>query len=87
MVEATHGDLRFTAPLTGITAAVVGVILNLALFFAWHVMLPRGWEAAPDWVAAGIGLAAAVALFRYKTGVITLIGASAAAGLVAFLLG
>ena len=87
VVEATHGDLRFTAPLTGITAAVVGVILNLALFFAWHVMLPRGWEAGPDWVAAGIGLAAAVALFRYKTGVITLIGASAAAGLVAFLLG
>jgi chromate transporter len=33
-VESTHGQLRFTAPLTAITAAVVGVILNLALFFA-----------------------------------------------------
>jgi chromate transporter len=34
LVESTHGDLKFTAPLTAITAAVVGVILNLALFFA-----------------------------------------------------
>ena len=33
-VEATRGDLKFTAPLTGITAAVVGVILSLAVFFA-----------------------------------------------------
>ena len=40
LIESTHGDLRFTAPLTGITAAVVGVIVNLALFFAWHVLWP-----------------------------------------------
>ena len=40
LVETTHGQLRFTAPLTGITAAVVGVIVNLALFFAWHVFWP-----------------------------------------------
>jgi len=42
LVEATHGDLKFTAPLTAITAAVVGVILNLALFFAYHVLWPTG---------------------------------------------
>jgi hypothetical protein len=42
LVETTHGQLRFTAPLTGITAAVVGVIVNLALFFAWHVFWPQG---------------------------------------------
>ncbi|HWS02116.1 MAG TPA: chromate efflux transporter, partial [Gammaproteobacteria bacterium] len=36
IVEATRGELKFTAPLTGITAAVVGVIVNLAVFFAWH---------------------------------------------------
>ena len=47
LVEATHGDLKFTAPLTGITAAVVGVILNLALFFGWHVIWPQATEAAP----------------------------------------
>jgi len=86
LVEATHGDLRYTAPLTGITAAVVGVILNLALFFAYHVMLPRGWGGAVEWASVAIGLAAVVALFRYKVGVIPLIGACAAAGLVRYLL-
>ena len=45
LVETTHGQLRFTAPLTGITAAVVGVIVNLALFFAWHVLWPQGWQS------------------------------------------
>ena len=41
-VEATRDDVKFTAPLTGITAAVVGVILNLAVFFAYHVLWPSG---------------------------------------------
>jgi chromate transporter len=40
VVEATHGKLGFTAPLSAITAAVVGVILNLAMFFAYHVLWP-----------------------------------------------
>jgi hypothetical protein len=38
-VEATRYDVKFTAPLTGITAAVVGVAINLAVFFVWHVLL------------------------------------------------
>ena len=42
VIESTHGELRFTAPLTAITAAVVGVIVNLGAFFAWHVFWPRG---------------------------------------------
>jgi chromate transporter len=42
LVESTHGKLGFTAPLSAITAAVVGVILNLALFFAYHVLWPQG---------------------------------------------
>jgi chromate transporter len=46
LVEATHGDLKFTAPLTGIAAAVVGVMVNLAVF-AWHVLWPAGTDAAP----------------------------------------
>jgi len=41
LVEATRGELKFTAPLTAITAAVVGVILNLAVFFAWHTFWPE----------------------------------------------
>lgn len=87
LVEATHGDLRFTAPLTGITAAVVGVILNLALFFGWHVIWPRATEAAPfsggfEWVYALISVAAFFALWKYKMDVLKVIGACAAVGLV-----
>jgi len=81
LVEATHGDLRFTAPLSAITAAVVGVIVNLALFFAWHTFWPQGFAGSFDWAAAAIAVAAAVALFRFKVDVLTLLGASAVAGL------
>ena len=42
-VESTHNDLKFTAPLTAITAAVVGAIINLALFFGYHVLWPAGF--------------------------------------------
>ncbi|MBI5890305.1 MAG: chromate efflux transporter [Nitrosomonadales bacterium] len=82
LVETTHGDLKFTAPLTAITAAVVGVILNLGLFFGYHVLWPKGFEGAFDWVSALLALAAAVALFRFKRGVIEVIAASAVIGLV-----
>ena len=47
-VESTHNDLKFTAPLTAITAAVVGVILNLALFFGYHTLWPKGFGDAMD---------------------------------------
>ncbi|HXH01693.1 MAG TPA: chromate efflux transporter [Candidatus Competibacteraceae bacterium] len=82
LVEATRGDLKFTAPLIAITAAVVGVILNLALFFAYHVLWPEGFAGRFEWFSAVLGLAAAVALFRFRMGVIPLIGACAAVGLL-----
>ncbi len=82
LVEATHGDLKFTAPLTAITAAVVGVILNLALFFGYHVLWPKGFAGSFDWVSALIALAAVVALFRYKRSVMEVIAASALVGLL-----
>ncbi|MBT4075406.1 MAG: chromate transporter, partial [Gammaproteobacteria bacterium] len=80
-VEATRGDVKFTAPLTGITAAVVGVVLNLAVFFAYHVLWPQGFEHAFEWFAALIGAAAFIALFKYKAGIVKVIAASAACGL------
>jgi chromate transporter len=83
LVEATHGKLGFTAPLSAITAAVVGVILNLALFFAYHVVWPQGFGGRFDAVSAAIAVAAAVALFRYKVGVMTLLAGCAAVGLLA----
>jgi chromate transporter len=86
LVETTHGKLGFTAPLSAITAAVVGVILNLALFFAYHVWWPQGFQGAFDAVSAAITVAAAVALFRFKVGVLPLLGACAAAGLAFTLL-
>ncbi|HSI50327.1 MAG TPA: chromate efflux transporter [Ideonella sp.] len=80
-IESTHGKLKFTAPLTGITAAVVGVIANLAVFFAWHVLWPQGWAGRFDLFSALIGLGAGLALFRFKLGVIPVVVASALAGL------
>lgn len=82
LIESTHGNLKFTAPLTGITAAVVGVILNLAVFFAYHVLWPDGFGGAIEWLSAVIGIAAFTALWRYKVGVIPVIAACAALGLI-----
>ncbi len=82
LVEATHGKLGFTAPLSAITAAVVGVILSLALFFAGHVLWPQGFGGRFDAVSALIAAAAATALFRFKIGVLPVLGACALAGLL-----
>jgi chromate transporter len=81
LIEATRHDIKYTAPLTGITAAVVGVILNLAVFFAYHVLWPQGFEAPFEWFSAVLGAAAFVALFHYKVGIVQLIGACAVVGL------
>ena len=82
LVESTRDNIRLTAPLTAISAAVVGVIVSLAFFFAEHVfniaMPVEKW----DFVAMAISIAASIALLRYKIGTITLIGACAVAGLV-----
>ena len=80
LVEHTHRQLHLTAPLTAITAAVVGVILNLALFFALHLLWPEGIEGPLRWPAALLALAAAVALIRFKRGVIEVIAACGALG-------
>ena len=90
LVESTHGKTHFTAPLTAITAAVVGVVASLALFFLGHVALPPGpgdaWQRLDFW---GLGLTAlaALALLRLKWGVIPVIAACALAGWSLRLLG
>jgi chromate transporter len=80
-IETTHGNLKFTAPLTGITAAVVGVIVNLAVFFAYHVLWPQGLQGPFEWPSAFIGAAAGIALFRFRLSVVPVIAGSAVAGL------
>jgi chromate transporter len=85
LVESTHGDLTFTAPLTAITAAVVGVILNLAAFFGYHVLWPQGLNGNFEGVSAMIGILALTALVRFKSGVIPVILACGAAGMTWYL--
>jgi chromate transporter len=80
-VESTRGNLKLTAPLAAVTAAVVGVIANLALFFIAAVAYPRGSNGPLDWVALSIVVGAALALWRLKWGVIRVIAVSAGVGL------
>ena len=87
LVESTHNELQFTAPLTAITAAVVGVILHLALFFGYHLLWPQGLGGSLDVTAALIAAGAAVALLRFKRNVIHVIAVCAMLGLALSLMG
>ena len=81
LVESTHSNLKFTAPLTAITAAVVGVVLNLALFFGYHLLWPEGFDGELDVRSAVIAIGAALALFKYKRSVMEVIALCALVGL------
>jgi chromate transporter len=81
LIEASRGDLRLTAPLTAITAAVVGVIVNLALFFALHVLWPQGLAGRLDAISLAIGFGALLVLTRLRLGVPWVIGGCAVIGL------
>ncbi|WP_194789122.1 chromate efflux transporter [Pseudomonas sp. UFMG81] len=87
LVESSRRQLRFTAPLTAISAAVVGVILNLALFFAYHVFWPHGFAQQVDWAALGIAVLAGVGLMIFRRGVLEVLIVCALAGLVVALYG
>ena len=86
LVESTRHNLKLTIPLTGITAAVVGVILNLALFFAWHVFWPHGFGGRFDSFALGLCLLALLALFRYRLNVMVVMAGCGVAGLSTLIL-
>jgi len=86
-VESTRGNLKLTAPLAAVTAAVVGVIANLALFFLAAVARPLGASGAFDWLAIAMVAAAALALWRLKWSVIQVIVVSGGVGLALRLLG
>jgi chromate transporter len=78
LVEASRDDLRLGAPLTAITAAVVGVIVSLALFFAKPVLLPAGQL---DGLALLLAILAFLALSRWHWGVLRLIGVATVVGM------
>jgi chromate transporter len=86
LVEATHHEIRFTAPLISITAAVVGVILKLALFFGYYVLWPNGFGSTFDGPSAVIAIAAAITLLHLKRSVIQVLMACAIPGVAVHLL-
>jgi chromate transporter len=86
LIESTHGNLKFTAPLKAVTAAVVGVILNLAVFFGYHTLWPEGLQGGLDIVAIALMAAALIALFRFKVGLILVIFMSGLIGLLSQLM-
>jgi chromate transporter len=79
-IESTHGQLKFTAPLTAITAAVVGAVLTLALFFLSHVGWPEGFSGRMNTFSLMLFATAGVALMYYKRSVMEVIAVSAMVG-------
>jgi chromate transporter len=92
-VEATRGNRALSGALSMITAAVVGVILNLAVWFAIHTLFRQSITtdvlgrpvdlpvlASLDPRAAGLASVALIAAFRYQIGTLPLLAAAAAAG-------
>ena len=87
-IEQLRKNVRLTCALSAVTAAVVGVVLNLAVWFGWHVVRPTGEAAAAagviggtDWFVVAVGLGAFVAMQRGKVGVIPVVLASGVLGL------
>jgi chromate transporter len=92
LVEGTRDDLKLTAPLTAITAAVVGVIVNLAVYFAWRVFWPESTPQQPfgghfDAASVVIAVIATTVLVTKRAEVIPVILASGAAGFALWALG
>ena len=79
-VESTRQDLQLRGPLTGITAAVVGVMVNLAVFFSYHVFWPEGFAGDVEGPSLILGLLAFLALYRFQTGVVPVLSGCALAG-------
>jgi chromate transporter len=85
-LERLRGDRRLASALTGITASVVGVILNLALVFGAAVVFPSGLAGGVDFFALALSAAAFVALYRLKADVLLVVAAGGAVGLLRALL-
>jgi chromate transporter len=99
-IEKLRGNKALNAALSAITAAVVGVVLNLAVWFAIHAIFrqtipvrafPFAFDApnllSVDPWALALAVAAAVAIFRFKAGMIQTLAACCAAGIVLYLAG
>lgn len=83
-VERIGEHRRLSAAMTAVTAAVVGVILNLGVHFALHALWPTGAGGGVDWFIAVLSIIAFVALHRFKVGLLPVLGGCALAGFLAF---
>jgi chromate transporter len=80
-IERLRGNVKLTAALSAVTAAVVGVVLNLAVWFGLQVFFPRGgYAGGVDWFAVAIATIAFVAMQRFKVGLVPVVLASGALG-------
>ena len=86
LIESSQNNLKLSAPLTGITAAVVGVILSLALFFAQHVFFPGHSYNQVDMTALMLALLALWLLVKWNLSVIKLVSLCAVFGFVRYYL-
>lgn len=80
-IEVLRGNKSLTGALTGITASVVGVILNLALVFGAAVIWPQGLQGGTNWFAALMSAVALLALYRFKVDVLWVVLAGGLIGL------
>ncbi len=69
-IEVLRGNKNLTGALSGVTAAIVGVVLNLALVFGAAVVFPNGLTGSIEWFAAVLSVAAFVALYKFKVNVL-----------------
>ncbi len=81
-IEQLRGNKSISTALSTVTAAVVGVILNLAVWFGLHVVHTEGGF---DWFAIALAVGALVAMLRWKIGVIPVVIAGGVIGLIASL--
>jgi chromate transporter len=79
-IEVLRGNKSLSGALTGITASVVGVILNLALVFGAAVIWPGGLDRGTNWFAALMSVAAFIALYRFKVDVLWVVLAGGVIG-------
>ncbi|MSU71506.1 MAG: chromate efflux transporter [Opitutus sp.] len=81
-IEQLRGNLRLGRALTAVTASVVGVVLNLAVWFGLHVFFPRSRTLTDvDWFAVVVAGVACLAMQRFKVGVVTVVLVSGLVGL------
>jgi chromate transporter len=86
-IEVLRGNKNLTGALSGITSAVVGVVLNLAIVFGITVIWPNGLRGEMNWFAAIMTMAAFIALYKFKIDVLWVVLVGGLIGMLWTILG